>query len=140
MNDHLLKERLTDYSKIDGKYKLLIISLEEIEVIIRTLLSVASNIIITPQDITVTHTSKEFYTQQWNTVDMTEFKTLDYSRAVNYDCILLNFPAKTNLKKYAGAVNAFLKNMKILRYYMIVAALVDENNDNDTLKGNINYY
>ena len=71
---------------------------------------------------------------------MTEFKTLDYSRAVNYDCILLNFPAKTNLKKYAGAVNAFLKNMKILRYYMIVAALVDENNDNDTLKGNINYY
>lgn len=140
MNDHLLKKRLTDCSKIDGKYKVLIISLEEIEVyIIYT--DFFSSIIILPKDITLSHTSKEFYTQQWNTVDMTEFKTLDYSSAITYDCILLNFPSKSILKTYRPDLNTFFNTLKVLRYYMIVAALVDENDD-EILKGDVSicYY
>ena len=119
MKDHMLKERMINYSKIDGKKSVLIVCLDEVE------------------EVTLNRTRTEFYTTQFNTVDITELKTLDYGRVTSYDCILLNFPDHHDgysPKQYGPQLNTFFKTLKVVRYYNVIAALVNANDDLGSIK------
>ena len=117
-NDHMLKERMINYSKIDGKKSVLIVCLDEIE------------------EVTLNRTRTEFYTSHFNIVDITELQTLDYGRVTSYDCVLLNFPDHQGgfSKQYAPQLNTFFKTLKVIRYYNVIAALVNTNDDLESLK------
>lgn len=117
IKDHMLKERMINYSKIDGKKSVLIVCLDEVE------------------EIILNRTRTEFYTTQFNTVDITELQTLDYRRVTSYDCILLNFPDHHDgLSKYCPQLNIFFKTLKVVRYYNVLVALVNANDDLESIK------
>jgi len=118
MNDHMLKERMINYSKIDGKKSVLIVCLDEVE------------------EVTLNRTRTEFYTTLFNVVDITELQTLDYGRLTSYDCILLNIPDHHGglSKQYGPQLNIFFKTLKVVRYYNVIAALVNANDDLESIK------
>ena len=123
--DHVWKDSLTDHSKIENS-NILVVIFDEMD------------------DLLVKSSRRYYYySEEWDIADIVTFKKFDYSRISEFDCIVLdfkNFVISKN-RKFIGQLGFFFNTLAVIRYDMILVALLDENDENNSQNtlGNCDY-